>query len=288
MKNFSSFHPFSLLCFYLGIIGIAMFSSNPFILGMALMGAVLSSVYSKSRKSFKAFFGYLAFFLAVSLVNPLVSHEGQTPLFFINGNAFTLEAVIYGAKNGLMLVAVLVWFRSFNETLDSDKQLFLFGKVLPKTSLILSSVLRFVPLIRRQAVKVSETQKAMGLYVDDSLKSSLRTTSISISWALESSIETADSMRARGYGLEGRTVYSDYRFKFRDGLLCVFSFLVAVLVISSHASGALTVGFYPVFSLPKHSTTALFTYAFYGALALTPFITETKEQIKWLYLKSKI
>ena len=288
MKSFSSFHPFSLFCFYLSVIGIAMFSSNPYILGLALIGAMLSTIFSKSRKSLKAFFGYLFFFLAVSLVNPLVSHEGQTPLFFVNGNAFTLEAVIYGVKNGLMLVAVLVWFRTLNEHLDTDKQLYLFGKALPKTSLILSSVLRFVPLIKRQAVKVSETQKAMGLYADEGLKSALRSTSVSVSWALESSIETADTMRSRGYGLRGRTRYSDYRFRLRDGILCAVSLSVAATVILAHVFGALTTSFYPAFVLPKPSTMALITYALYGTLASVPFINEAKEQLKWHYLKSKI
>lgn len=288
MKSFSSFHPFSLFCFYLSVIGIAMFCSNLFVLGLALLGAILAVIHSKRQKSIKTFFAYLAFFVAVSLINPLFSHEGQTPLFFVNGNAITLEAVLYGAKNGMMLVSVLLWFSSLNENLDSDKQLCLFGKALPKTSLILSSVLRFVPLIRRQAVKVSETQKAMGLYADDGLKASLRSGSISVSWALESAIQTADSMRSRGYGLKGRTRYSVYRFKLCDVILSAFSLTVLCLVIFASASDALTTKFYPGFSLPAPSVLGSVSYVLYAALALSPFIIETKEQIKWHYLKSKI
>ncbi len=37
-----------------------------------------------------------------------------------------------------------------------------------------------------------------------------------VTWSLENAIETADSMRARGYGLPGRTSFSIYRFDSRD------------------------------------------------------------------------
>ena len=39
---------------------------------------------------------YLPLFLLVAVTNPLFSHNGVTPLFFMNGNPVTLEAVVYG------------------------------------------------------------------------------------------------------------------------------------------------------------------------------------------------
>ena len=51
-------------------------------------------------------------------------------------------------------------------------------------------------------------------------------------WSLENAIETADSMKSRGYGLPGRTAFSIFRFDRRDKLAlpvllgCVFYILL--------------------------------------------------------------
>ena len=53
--------------------------------------------------------------------------------------------------------------------------------------------------------------------------------SIMVTWSLENAIETADSMRSRGYGLPGRTAFSIYRFDDRDKYCaCVAGFLRGV------------------------------------------------------------
>ena len=47
-------------------------------------------------------------------------------------------------------------------------------------------------------------------------KNLLKIFSAMISWALENAIDTADSMKARGYGLPGRTAFSIFIFDKRD------------------------------------------------------------------------
>ena len=44
------------------------------------------------------------------------------------------------------------------------------------------------------------------------IRYALNMVSILVTWALENAIETADSMKSRGYGLRGRTAFSIYRF----------------------------------------------------------------------------
>ena len=51
------------------------------------------------------------------------------------------------------------------------------------------------------------------------IRYALNMVSILVTWALENAIETADSMKSRGYGLRGRTAFSIYRFNRRDKLL---------------------------------------------------------------------
>ena len=100
----------------------------------------------------------------MALVNPLFSHNGKTPLFFMNGNAVTLEAVAYGAAMGVMVAGVLLWCKCYSILMTSDKFVYLVGRAMPKLAVVLSSALRYVPALKRQAGKVQRTQRAMGWY----------------------------------------------------------------------------------------------------------------------------
>lgn len=95
----------------------------------------------------------------IAVINPLFSHNGVTPLFFLNGNPVTLEAVLYGLDIAVMLVAVLYWFKGYNHVMTSDKFLFLFGRAIPRLALVLSTALRFVPLLKVQIRRVSRAQR---------------------------------------------------------------------------------------------------------------------------------
>lgn len=121
--------------------------------------------YAREEKAILSDMGfYLPLFLLVAVTNPLFSHNGVTPLFFMNGNPVTLEAVVYGVFISVMVVGVLFWCKCYNEIMTEDKFLYLFGRIIPKMSLVLSMALRFVPMFKRQMKNVSRAQKAMGLY----------------------------------------------------------------------------------------------------------------------------
>ena len=69
-------------------------------------------------------------------------------------------------------------------------------------------VLRFVPKFKAQFRVVSNAQKCVGRDVSNGkllerIRHGIRILSIMVTWALENAIETADSMRSRGYGLKG-------------------------------------------------------------------------------------
>lgn len=116
-----------------------------------------------------------------------------------------------------MLVSVLNWFSCYQVVMTSDKFIYLFGKAIPAMSLILSMVLRFVPKFKNQIVKISNAQKCIGRDVTNGnmlmkAKHGMKILSIMTTWALENSVETADSMKSRGYGLRGRNNFSICRF----------------------------------------------------------------------------
>ena len=192
-----------------------------------------------------------------------------------------------------MLAGVISWFSVFHEVMTSDKFMYLFGKVIPAFSLLLSMTLRFVPRFTEQIRRVTEAQQCIGRNVNNGnvfqrAAHGLKILSITTTWALENSVETADSMKSRAYGLRGRTNFSIYRFDRRDGML--LAFLVGVfgtLLFCIHLR-KLKILYFPVFIMNKTTAGALLLYILYGILCMLPLILNIAEDRKWRSLRSEI
>ena len=147
--------------------------------------------------------------------------------------------------------------------------IYLFGKLSPRLSLILSMGLRYVSLFAEQARKIKQTQSALGLYKEDNIidrvRGGLRIFSILLSWALENGIVTAGSMASRGYGTGKRTHFSIFSFSWRDALLIGLSLLLAAGTLIPYALGAVTFTFYPVLHLQHIGALSYLCYLSYGA-----------------------
>ncbi len=293
MNEFEKYHPGVLLFYYVIQIFITMFTTNPVILGISLAGgSIYYFIFSKG----KGFWGHIAFyiplFLLIAVTNPIFSHNGETVLFFLNDLPITLEAVYYGLDIALMIIAVIFWFKSFTEIMTSDKIVFLFGKVTPKFSLILTMSLRFVPLLKEQVKKIHNTQKTMGIYSTDSLADrllgGLRVFSALMGWSLENAIDTADSMKARGYGTEKRTNFGLYRIKKEDIIIFGGMAVCAVITAVSLINGRFDFKFYPIIYIAEPDEFTYISYFIYGIYSLIPAGITVKENIKWKLLISKI
>lgn len=293
MNAFSRVHPIVTTAYFLSILLFSMFVMNPVMELLTLLGALLycAAITSKGEKLRDLRF-YLFLLLLMTVTNPLFSHNGRTPLFFINGNAVTVEAIAYGAAMGVMVTGVMLWCKGYSHLMTSDKFVYLFGRALPKLSLVLSTALRYVPMLKRQARKVQRAQRAMGLYASDSyadrVRAYLRVLSVLISWSLENAVETSRSMAARGYGQKGRTNYSNFTFRRRDAGL-----LGGVLVLDGGVLGGLLLGrlnffYYPALTGTPLTPLGLLAYVCYGILALLPVSIELEETIHWNCSKSKI
>ena len=231
-------------------------------------------------------------FLLVAITNPLFSHNGVTPLFFLNGNPVTLEAFVYGAAIAVTVIGVMLWCKCFGKIMTSDKFLYLFGKVIPKLSLVLSMALRFIPMLLRRRRKVSEAQKAMGMYsgkgFTDRLHRAARVFMAMISWSFENAMETSSSMKARGYGLPGRTNFSLFKLRKTDILLLGISVCLLSLSLAAVAAGDSAFYYYPRISGLGASPLAIAAYSAFALLSFLPFIIETREALVWKYFISKI
>ena len=292
MQNFENLNPITISVYFLTVTGISMFCMNPILLCFSLFGSILFFLFRNGRKHIKSHFGFLFLFLIMAIINPLFSHNGATVLFVINDSPITLEALLYGFVAAAMILAVLYWFRSFTQVMTSDKLLYVFGKLSPKLSLILSMGLRYVPLFNRQTKKINATQTALGLYKEDNIidrvKGGTRVFSVLLTWALEKGIITADSMAARGYGIGKRTHFSVFRFRIADVILLLLTLTLGIVTCVSLGTNALDITFYPKIKISALTPVSVLGLTAYGILTMLPIIVELTEKIKWNCLKSKI
>ena len=293
--TFTDYHPIVNLLFFVSAIGFTMFFMHPVCLALSLLSSLSYNIYINPVKAvrFNLFF-MLPVLLLTALLNPLFNHQGITMLAYLpNGNPITLESIVYGIASAIMLITVISWFSCLNSVMTSDKFVYLFGRIIPALSLVLSMSLRFIPRFIKQIKVVANAQTCIGR--DESggkilgkVKHGLRIISILVTWALENAIETADSMKGRGYGLPGRTAFSIFKFKRRDVYATIYILACASAIIAGTISGAYQYRYYPSIRGQWSGTGTIVLYMFYLALCLLPIIVNIKEDIVWKSIASKI
>ncbi|HPT69038.1 MAG TPA: energy-coupling factor transporter transmembrane component T [Syntrophomonas sp.] len=292
---FSARHPLINFIYFTVVILFSMFLMHPASLVISLLCAFVYSLYLKGRKALRFFLlGMIPLLLVTALLNPLFNHAGVTILFYLpGGNPVTLESIVYGLAAATMFVTVIVWFSCFNAVMTSDKFIYLFGKIIPALSLILSMVLRLVPRLKAQGRVIANAQEGVGRDAGSGnilqrARSIVRMTSIMITWTLESAIETADSMKSRGYGLPGRTAFSIYRFERRDLIMLIIILLLAGLVLAGFVTGVTGMDYFPAVRITSLTWLSLLFFAAYAGLGLLPVIMDGWEDARWKRIKSAI
>ncbi len=291
MRNrdtFSSFHPLVNFLYFLLVLLFGMCFMHPVCLVISLGSATAYNLYLKGRKGLRFSLRFLLpMMILAAVLNPAFNHEGVTILTYTpNGNPVTLESLIYGAASAFMLAGVVQWFSCYNEVMTADKFVYLFGRVIPALSLVLSMTLRFVPRFTAQLKTVRTAQRCIGRDVSDGgllqrVKHGVTILSILVTWSLENAIETADSMKSRGYGLPGRTAFSIYRFDSRDKYALLWLGFCLWFILFGWIGGGLNFRYYPSLKGIPLTPFTLGFFLVYLALCLTPLILNGREDVKW-------
>ena len=295
-----------------------MFQMSVGLVFISLFSAVVYYFMLKKTEGLKYCAVVVGIIIVSAIINPLFSHKGGTLLFYLfTGNPVTLESIIYGLISAIIIGAMLLWFSTFNQVMGVERILGAIGKVLPNVPLLITMIMRFIPQYTRHQRKVSmvnkvnkrnygekinllnrektekenviearkKQKKKNGIdKIIDSIKEGSRTFSITSTWALENSIYTADSMKARGFGTGRRTNYSNYKFQKRDYLLMGWLVILWLVVVFSLEREKVYTYYYPF----KQVKNNVVVYLIYGLLCLTPVLINVKEEIRWLILKSRI
>ena len=293
MRYLDRVHPIGAFVYFAAVIVVAMLTMHPVVVSICyLTGLSLYGVLCGTRRLVKSLGFSVPMMLLVALLNPILSHKGSTVLLFLNDTPITLESVVFGAVFGLMIAAVFYWFASYSEVMTSDKVIYLFGRVIPRLSLLLSMTLSAIPRLKRQYREIDDARRALDPDADGGVSAKLHrgagVFSALVSRALEGSIETADSMRARGYGLRGRTAYSIFRFTAWDAAWLALTLVLLSAVVLLLTVGGVGYSYYPALGQIGYTATDATLYAALTLLCGISILMEVKETILWHILRSKV
>ena len=284
--GFKSIHPISAFAFFVFAFVLSMTASHPLLLAISFIAGLVYDIKLSGKKAVSFLLKLiLPMICLITLFNGLFSHYGVTVLFKMpSGNNFTLEALIFGFVFSIRTSSALLWLDSFNEIITSDKFIFLFGRLSPKTALVISMVLRFIPLIRSQSEEIKKAEKGIGNLPTEKdyigkIRHGARRLSILISWTLEKGIDSADSMKARGYGLHGRTSYNSYIFAVKDALFLAFSLIASGMFF--FVGTKYKANYNPVIDIPMPDILSIVSIAIIAFVLLLPTNYDLWEERKW-------
>lgn len=280
---FAGYHAGVIFLYFVGALVFTMSRMNPVTVGLSLVAGSAYAVYLKGLRAFgRTLRGCLPLWLLAAAVNPLVNSLGLTVLFTVGGVPITWEALCYGLTAGGMLASVMIWFSCYQEIMTSDKFLSLFSRLAPVTAMMVAMTLRYIPDTIRRGREISRAQAALQGGEPQGkagrVRRGLRMASVLMSWSMENAMETADSMKARGYGEGKRSVYRHERMTGRDGWALVL--LVGLLAVGLWCvwQPEAEVRFYPFITMPAFSIVGT---AAAGTALLFPLILEGKEWWLW-------
>lgn len=217
------FHSGAWLAWLGGVLAVTMATRNPWYLGLLLLWVGLVTLVANRRvaarergggASFPPTIPVWRFALVVipvaAIFNGLFVHAGETMLFTIPqsipviGGDVTLEALVYGALNGVILVALFAAFLLFNRVTPVRDLIRLAPRAYYPVAVTVAVAITFVPVTLRQAAQIREAQAIRGSTLRG-VRGWLPLFLPLLSGGLERALMLAEAMVARGFAAGGGT-----------------------------------------------------------------------------------
>lgn len=290
-SGFRGFHPYVLFFYYLFVGFLVMYFNHPLFLLIALILLIIVNISHDRGKALKKWLPILFIMGTVMiLLNPFLVSRGTNILFYFRGKQVTLEALTYGITMALSLIIILILFVSFNLILNGNKFLYIFSKILPRTAFLTMLSIRFVPLLKARLDEINAVQRIRGMTVTSGTiraraRSGMLIIQILLTWSLEEAIQTADSMKSRGYGTGKKSSYIPYQMKKYDW---VWLFTCSALFFICLTAGFL--GYGKIVIYPELGTLHLYFLDWILLVSMIilisfPLLVEGREHIRWKFSK---
>ena len=292
--RFDSYHPMINLIYFVTAIACAVNFDHPVYLAISFFCAFAYSIKLNGKRSLIFNLCLIPLIVAYAARFSYYNHFGITNLRmnFI-GNQITLEAVAAGIVRGTRIATVVMIFSSIFAVVSADKIVYLFGRISPRLSLYLSILLRFIPRVKQRARRIELSRRGIGkgCFQGNPLQCLLHMCSflsILITWTLEDFMDSAASMKCRGYSLRGRSAFSIYRFDNRDRSFVIAIFACITVTLMAVAFNQTSIQYNPMIMMNRITGMSGVFYTAYAVLLLLPmglqiagekrFITETSKK----------
>jgi energy-coupling factor transport system permease protein len=146
-----------------------------------------------------------------SLINTLFTHSGNTVLFtlpenwLLIGGEFTLESLIFGLINGLVIGSLYITFNVLNLALSVKQMRLLIPTIFHPITLTITIALTFFPSIQKRAREIKEAQMIRGnemKRISDWLPLLLPL----LITSLENAFLLSESMSSRGFHIQQKLI----------------------------------------------------------------------------------
>ena len=161
--GFEFCHPAVNFIFFTAVLYGSIAFSHPVFLAIACAAAFAYSVRRGGQRALVFDLCLVPLVLVFALCYAGNHHFGVTVLRqnFI-GNNMTAESLVYGLVLGVRAACVCMWCSCLFRVVSSDKVVYLFGRVSPRLALFLTILLRLIPRLNREAVRIDLAQKGIG------------------------------------------------------------------------------------------------------------------------------
>lgn len=204
-------HPLGWAAWIAAIVAILTLTRNPFYMALTLGVVALvrwRCAAPTDDEQHTLALSPLRFGLIVvttaSLFNMAMVHVGTTVIFTLPawiplfGGAWTLEALVYGALNGLALAGLFVAFTVINRVVPVRSLLRLTPRAFYPVAVVVSIAVTFVPTTLQQIQQVREAQAVRGHRLRG-VRSWLPLVVPLLEGGMERALQLAEAMVARGF-----------------------------------------------------------------------------------------
>lgn len=282
-----SIHPGVVFIYFFIAIIFSAFVTHPIFLAISLICSCSLYMFLNVKGEVKmSVFYFLSAAILIILFNLAFNRLGSTVLLRFFTVPVTLEALCYSAAIASMFLSVSLWFLCFNKVMTSERIIYVLHGFIPAVSMVLVIALRFAPRLAQQTKRLLDAQKALGRDPADGsltkrIKHLLPIVGALLTWAFENAIDTADSMRARGYGYGGRTSYRTYGLGTRDKIILLAIIMLLITICYGFVSGELHFSYFPRLAPSDIGTAGTLSCFAYFALLFLPLIILIKEGLAW-------
>jgi energy-coupling factor transport system permease protein len=289
-SRFERFHPLVNFLYYSGSMILLILMLHPIFLCFGFM-VILSINYMHDKLQGVKTWLFLMVSMAVfiTIMNPIFNERGRHVLWVVAEHRITFESIMYGCMNALSIISIILIFISYNQIMTPNKLLFLFSKFLPQFATLLMLTLRFITLMRRRLSEITLIQRSKGISVTEGkwktrAKTGMLYVQTLLTFSLEEAIQTADSMKARGYGSGTRSSYEHFRLRGIDIIACIglIIFLFVLLTGRIYGYGVLTI--YPIMDAWQLSFVDTALLILYCLFLSFPIFVEAGEMFRWRLL----